>query len=181
MMHTHSKGVNAVRKSDLSYEDLETKIELLDSKLEYQDQYIEQLQHIIADLRCHRFGSKSDRFEHPAQGKLELDNNPLAQQTPEAFVETTISAHKRRKRSKSNKELPRRIVIIPVEEKDKQCACGNEKTLIRYEVTEKLDYRPATFEIVEQRREVVACKNDCEQSIITACVPPDNLTKGASH
>ena len=56
MMHTHSKGVNAVRKSDLSYEDLETKIELQDSKLEYQDQYIEQLQHMIADLRRHRFG-----------------------------------------------------------------------------------------------------------------------------
>ena len=73
MMHTHSKGVNAVRKSDLSYEDLETKIELLDSKLEYQNQYIEQLQNIIADLRRHRFGTKSERFEHPAQGKLELD------------------------------------------------------------------------------------------------------------
>ena len=75
MMHTHSKGVNAVRKSDLSYEDLETKIELLDSKLEYQNQYIEQLQNIIADLRRHRFGTKSERFEHPAQGKLELDNS----------------------------------------------------------------------------------------------------------
>ena len=177
MMHTHSKGVNAVRKSDLSYEDLETKIELLDSKLEYQNQYIEQLQNIIADLRRHRFGTKSERFEHPAQGKLELDNSPLTQQTPEAFDETTIPAHKRRKRTKSHKELPRRIVIIPVEEKDKQCACGNEKTLIRYEVTEKLDYRPATFEIVEQRREVVACKNDCEQSIITASVPPIILPK----
>ena len=46
MIHAHSKGVNAVRKSDLSYEDLETKIELQDSKLEYQDQYIEQLQHM---------------------------------------------------------------------------------------------------------------------------------------
>ena len=42
-MHTHSKGVNVLRKSDLSYEDSETKIELLDSKLEYQNQYIEQL------------------------------------------------------------------------------------------------------------------------------------------
>ena len=41
MMHAHSIGVDTVRKSDLSYEDLETKIELLDSKLEYQDQYIE--------------------------------------------------------------------------------------------------------------------------------------------
>ena len=93
-MHAHSKGVNAVRKSDLSYEDLETKIELLDSKLEYQDQYIEQLKHIIADLRRHRFGTKSERFEHPAQGKLELDNNPLTQETPEAFDETTTTQAK---------------------------------------------------------------------------------------
>jgi len=38
-----------VRKSGLSYEDLEAEIELLDSKLEYQNQTIEQLQHIIAD------------------------------------------------------------------------------------------------------------------------------------
>ena len=177
MIHAHSKGVNAVRKSDLSYEDLETKIELQDSKLEYQDQYIEQLQHMIADLRRHRFGAKSERFEHPAQGKLELDNGSTIQPLEEAFDETTIPAHKRKKRSKSNKELPRRIVIVPVEEKDKQCACGNEKSLIRYEVTEKLDYRPATFEIVEQRREVVACKNDCEHSIITASVPPTILPK----
>ena len=169
-MHTHSKGLYAVRKSDLSYEDLETKIE-------YQDQYIEQLQHMIADLRRNRFGVKSERFEHPSQGKLELDNNQLIQQSPEAFDETTVPSHKRKKRSKSNKELPRRIVIVPVEEKDKQCACGNEKSLIRYEVTEKLDYRPATFEIVEQRREVMACKYDCEQSIITASVPPTILPK----
>ena len=66
---------------------------------------------------------------------------------------------------------------MPVGEKDKQCACGNKKTLIRYEVTEKLDYQSATFGIVEQRREVVACKNDCEQSIITASVPPTILPK----
>ena len=120
--------------------------------LEYQDQTIEQLQHIIADLRRHRFGTKSERFEHPAQGKLELDNSPLTQQTPEAFVETTIPSHKRRKRTKSHNELPRRIVIIPVKEKDRQCACGNEKSLIRYEITEKMDYQSATFEIVEEKK-----------------------------
>ena len=66
---------------------------------------------------------------------------------------------------------------MPVGEKDKQCTCGNEKSLIRYEITEKLDYRPAAFEIVEHRREVVACKNDCEQSIITASVPPQSYQR----
>ena len=76
---------------------------------------------------------------------LELYNNPLTKQTPEAFDETAIPADKRRKRTKSHKELPRCIVIVPVEEKHKPCTCGNEKSLIRYEVTKKLDYRPAAF------------------------------------
>ena len=74
-----------MRKSDLSYEDIETRIELLDIKLEYQDQLVEQLQHIIADLMRHRFGTQQERFEHPAQGKFELDNDLLIQQTLEVF------------------------------------------------------------------------------------------------
>jgi transposase len=93
-----------------------------------------------------------------------LENGTTIQPPIEALDETTAPAHKRKKRSKSNKELPRRIVIVPVEEKDKQCACGQEKSVILYEVTEKLDYCPAILEIVEQRREVVACKNDREKS-----------------
>ena len=52
-----------------------------------------------------------------------------------------------------------------------------EKTLIRYEIEENLDYRTAVFEVVQQRREVVACKKDCEELIITARVPPTILPK----
>ena len=32
-----------------------------------------------------------------------------------------------------------------------------EKTLIHYEIKEKLDSKPATFEIVEEKREVLGC------------------------
>ena len=78
---------------------------------------------------------------------------------------------------KSNKVLPRRIVIIPVDEKDKQCGCGKEKTLIRYEIKEKLDYKPATFEIVEEKREVLGCPVKCEKSVVTACAPKRILPK----
>ena len=153
----------------LTYEDLA-------SKVEYQQQYIEQLQHMIAEFRRNRFGVKSEKFDNPFQKNLEFDdhNKPLENATEE---EITVPAHKRKMKSKSNKELPKRIVIIPVEDSDKQCACGGKKTVIRYEITERLHYQPATFEIVEERREVVACQNDCEQSITTAAAPKRILPK----
>ena len=78
---------------------------------------------------------------------------------------------------KSSKVLPRRIVIIPVDEKDKQCGCGKEKTFIRYEIKEKLDYKPATFEIVEEKREVLGCPVKCEKSVVMACAPKRILPK----
>ena len=39
-----------------------------------------------------------------------------------------------------------------------------EKTLIRYEIKGKLGYKPATFEMVEERREVLGCPVKCEKS-----------------
>ena len=49
--------------------------------------------------------------------------------------------------------------------------------MIRYEILEKIDYHPATFEFVEERREVVACKKACDNSIIMAKVPKRMLPK----
>ena len=92
-------------------------------------------------------------------------------------LEAEIASHKRKKKSRSNKELPKRIEIIPVDEADRQCACGEKRQLIRYEVSEKIDYHPATFEFVEERREVVACKKSCDNSIIMAKVPERMLPK----
>ena len=92
-------------------------------------------------------------------------------------LEAEIPSHKRKKKSRSNKELPKRIEIIPVDEADRQCACGETRKFIRYEVSEKIDYHPATFEFVEERREVVACKKSCDNSIIMAKVPKRMLPK----
>ena len=155
----------------LTYEDLE-------SKVEYQQQYIEQLQHMVAEFRRNRFGVKSEKFDNPLQKHLEFDDpdKPL-ENSLDVEEEITVPAHKRKKKSKSNKELPKRIVIIPVEECDKQCACGEKKTVIRYEISERLHYQPAAFEIIEEQREVVACQNDCEQSITTAAAPKRILPK----
>jgi transposase len=45
-------------------------------------------------------------------------------------------------------------------------ACGAELTKIREEVTEQLDYTPASFKIIEHVRGVFACKG-CEECSAT--------------
>ena len=44
-------------------------------------------------------------------------------------------------------------------------------------IKEKLDYKPATFEIVEEQREVLACPVECEKSVVMACAPKRILPK----
>ncbi|MEE9573837.1 MAG: transposase, partial [Candidatus Neomarinimicrobiota bacterium] len=91
-------------------------------------------------------------------------------------VVINIAAYKRRKK-RSHKfppNLPRREVIIKAE--DRICSCGKEKKLIRYEITELLNYLPEVFEVIEQKREVLACSCGCG-SITTAALPKRILPK----
>ena len=164
----HIKG-ETLLKEQQSTEYLKHEVDLLTKKVEYQEQYIDQLQHMLLEARRHRFGVKSEKFDNQFQDRFDFgENNAECQKAPEEPPETLVPEHKRKKKSKSNKVLPRRIVIVPVDEKDKQCACGKEKSVICYAITEKPDYQPATFEIVEERREVLACPHECEKSMVTA-------------
>jgi transposase len=70
-----------------------------------------------------------------------------------------------------------RIDIISVADVDKQCSCGIRKSVIRYESKRSIHHQPEILEIIEQRREVVACKNGCECEIVTAPTPPHVLPK----
>lgn len=109
-----------------------------------------------------------------------FENNQAIFSSAEALGEqveqtTQVASHIRKKNKKSTKELPRRIEIIPVSDEDKLCACGACEKVIRYEIKELMHHQPCVIEIVEQRREVVACENGCENQIITAPAPKKRL------
>ena len=91
--------------------------------------------------------------------------------------EIKISAHVRKKKQKNEKNIPVRIEIIPVSDNEKQCNCGACKVVIRYETKKMIHHQPAVFEIIEQRREVVACPKGCDGEIITAPAPLHILPK----
>jgi len=165
-------------------EALNAKLNTLQKRCEQYGQAYDQLQHQIKELLRNRFGKKSERFiddpSDPQQG-LWSDSAGLFLEADAAGnaieKKTLVAAHIRKKKQKATKELPRRIEIIPVSEKEMQCVCGTCKTVIRYETKESLHYQPAVFEILEQRREVAACPHGCDGAMITAPVPLHVLPK----
>lgn len=162
---------------------LKAELSLLHARCEQYAQAYDSLKNQIIEMRRHRFGKRSERYIDPENRQLSLfpeENEIFAQAdaSGEQAEETMpVAAYTRKKKAKTEKDLPRRIEIIPVSDEDKQCACGACKTVIRYETKELLNYQPCVIEIIEQRREVVACLKGCENQIVTALAPKQALPK----
>ncbi|HEV3455581.1 MAG TPA: IS66 family transposase [Thermoanaerobaculia bacterium] len=96
-------------------------------------------------------------------------------------LEVTVPPRQRRgapTRQPLAKDLPRERVEHALPESERCCkACGLELTRIREEVTEQLDYTPASFKIIEHVRGVFACKG-CEETITRAPKAPQPIAKG---
>jgi transposase len=172
--------IEELKRQNFAYQ---SELNTYQKRCEQYAQAYEQLQHHLKELLRNRFGKKSERFVDPEnpQGSLFEDDakfsleNAAGEIIPEQEIQ--IAAHSRKKKNKIQKELPRRIEIIPLSEQEKQCSCGSHKTVIRYETKESLHYQPAVFEILEQRREVAACPKGCDGSIMTAPAPLHVLPK----
>jgi transposase len=163
-------------------ETLGAEVALLQARCEQYAQAYEYLKDQMLDLRRQLFGKKSERYLDPENMQQSLfdkasftELDAAASSTQEDA--TQVGAHARKKKAKSEKELPRRIEIIPLSKHDLQCSCGACKTVIRYETKDLVNYQPAVFEIIEQRREVAACPNNCDGSVITAPAPLHILPK----
>lgn len=151
----------------------------LEKRLEQYQLAYDQLQQQLTELLRHRFGQRSERYIDPNDPQYLLFPHLATTHKDQSQEQTTtVTAHQRqKKRQRSTANIPRQVTIIPVEANARHCACGCEKQVIRYETKELHDYQPATFQIIEQRREVVACPKGCTGSIKTAPAPLQVLPK----
>lgn len=174
-----------VKHEDLQRQLQDTKAQLntYEKRCEQYAQAYEQLQHQLKELLRYRFGKKSERFVEDEQPQLGLFENKLS--PPIATEDSTITSNEdvqvtgysRRKKNPAEKNIAKRVEIIPVNEVDKQCRCGACKTVIRYETKFAMHHQPEVFEVVEQRREVVACPKGCDGAMVTAPAPLQVLPK----
>jgi transposase len=140
--------------------------------------------HLLRELKRHRFGTRSEKHIPTAQQSLfdavDVINAPKADDEKENDIQ--VPAHARSKNKKLKNEPKKRIVIVSVDEEKRQCACGCMKALVRYESCYYYHLVPAVSELIEERREILACSKGCANSICTAPKPAHVLPKiKASH
>jgi len=167
------KGLVKLQKEN---EKLRSEINFLREKCQNFEHAYQQLLFHIKQMQRDKFGRRSERYIDNNQGDLFADESEedSEEEDPEDNI-IQIATHRRRKHKthKFPPELPRREVIIKAQ--DRICTCGLAKKLLRYETTELLNYVPAVYEVIVQKREILGCPHGC--SITTAPNPPKILPK----
>ncbi|WP_206108265.1 IS66 family transposase [Paludisphaera soli] len=146
---------------------------------------VEQLGHRLDLLLRRLFGPRSERVD-PGQLLLFFgdgaEGTPDAVPAPESPVESPAPPPTGRAKGHGRKPLPadlpreRRVHELPPEQR--ACPdCGLDRSPIGEEVSEQLDYRPASLFVVEHVRVKVACRH-CQGHVAVADKPPQPIEKG---
>src|SRR5512147_1072063 len=142
---------------DLSNLDADTLRQLLitqhndfQEKLLSRDHEIEHLKLVIAKLRRMMFGTKSEKIAHEVQQlelKLEELETARAQQTSLPFAATAKKSSSSPARRPLPEQLSRETRVHQPE--DTSCPdCGGELHCFGEDVSEVLDYVPASFRVI---------------------------------
>jgi len=172
-----------VKKLQLENQTLKAALNTAEKRCEQYSAAYDQMHAQLQDFIRNRFGKKSERFiddpKHPQKSLFgENEKFSTANENGNKIEnDVQIASYTRKKKNKAKKNIPIRIEIIAVPEEKKICSCGVCKEVIRYESKQMLHHQHRVFEIIEQRREVIACSNGCDGEIITAPAPLHILPK----
>jgi transposase len=158
-------------------------VELL-TALKERDRRCEQVEHRLDELLRRLYGPRAEKLD-ANQLKLFAEAMAAAGESAESAaapppVEASTSPVRRnghgRRRLPDN--LPRREVVHDVAAADRLCpCCGKERHEIGREVSEQLDYEPASMFVTLHIRPKYACKG-CQEHVIIADKPAQPIDKG---
>jgi len=146
----------------------------------------EKLQHQLEQLLRQRYGRKAEGIDWAGSlfPKEVLDALIAQAQAPQtAAIKETISYERDKPapcvhgRQALPDRLPRVREVVDVPEEEKKCSvCDADKIMIREEVSEQLEYVPASLYVKQTVRPVYACPQEHEISIAPA--PSNPINKG---
>jgi transposase len=181
---------NAEKQLHIEVEKITKERDLLQLKIKHAEEAYAQLLFQFKQMQRHIFGQRSERYIDPNDPQQRLDFSAEDENEPDSDLEsnedyadqanvTSIAAHQRRKNAKKvfAENLPRVEVIIPVAAHDLYCRCGCQKKVIKHEKHERLNYIPPVYEVIIEKREVVACPKGCQGEMKTAPKPKHILPK----
>lgn len=164
--------MEATNYKDLGKKELVNLLAQRDQWLRDKDQEIGKLQHYLALANKRVFGRKSEKLPlNERQGCFFSFEIPEPGPLPE---KVQVPAHERKQsrgRKPLPKDLPRERVECPPETTTCSC-CGEELSRIGEEITEELDFVPASMVIREFVRGKYACSKCKQNGVQTAPLPP---------
>jgi transposase len=154
-------------------------LEELDSK----ERRLTRVQHMLAQLLRWRYGQKRERvdenqlFLFAAAAVHAGRDEVLAPKQENAEAAAPRPKAKGHGRQTLPKSLPRRRVVFDLEDQERQCPkCRGELKHIGEEISERLEYVPATFHVIEEACQKYVCAKGC--TVVTAQKPAAPIDKG---
>ena len=150
--------------------------------LEQAQRRIEQLEHAMDVLLRQKYGPRSERID-PHQLRLFTDEGDESGPAAELEVvpevpEKPKRTWKRRGRQTLPENLPRVPVIIELTEHERACpGCGGLRAHFDDEISEQLDYVPASLFVRQFIRRKYACRS-CQEHVAIPPKPPQPIDKG---
>ncbi len=153
------------------------------SELDAKDRRLQQVQHWLEQLLRWRYGQKRERvdenqlFLFAAELVHSGHEAPPAPQQQEATPTATTAKPKGHGRQALPKSLERRRVVYDLTEQQRHCPqCQGELKHIGEEISERLEYVPASLQVIEQACQKYACVKGC--TVVTAEKPMAPIDKG---
>lgn len=183
-----------LQKTEDKCQSVEAKLEAITAKLQKKERDYDLLIQKYLAAQRDRFGRKSERFVDSENQQENLFSNlesaeaTTKDSTPEDIENIVYTGGKgipseskkkrgpRKPRDRSGIPIRENLISVPEEERICSC-CGKEKDVIGHESKERLHYQPAVFEVVIDKREKMACRNGCDNQMVTAPAPPTVLAK----
>src|ERR1700729_374997 len=174
MADAHASVVDLSR---LDRETLEALVLAQQEKLLTRNSEIEHLKLIIAKLRRMMFGTKSEKIAREVeQLKLKLEELETSEAArPPAAAPANSTARRKQKRRPLPEHLPREThTHMPAEE---TCpACAGQLSNLGEDVSEMLEYIPASFKVIRHVRPKMCCTR-CDV-IVQAPAPSRPIDRG---
>lgn len=144
-----------------------------------QQRRLAQLEHQLALLLRAHCGPRSEKVDPAQLALFETQPTPEEPAIAPPVVEKLVREHVRRSgRQPLPKDLPRKRIEHTLSAEQLPCpCCGKERTKFGEEVSEQLEFVPASLFVIEHVRFKYACRH-CQEHVAVAEKPPQPIAKG---
>jgi len=151
-------------------------------ELDVRDRKVRQLQHQLEQLLRWRYGQKRERVDEnqmffEALAMVSAGTGPVPETEPASPVEAPAAARRGHGRQRLPPNLPRQRVVYDLPLDRRRCPhCPETLQRIGEEISERLEYLPASLSVIEEACQKYACPHGC--TVVTAQKPMQPIEKG---